>query len=49
MSSYDWKVQVVTDTVGGIVGALLGELFIRRAKKKGGQGKVAGEIEKMGN
>lgn len=41
--------DLFTDTTGGIVGALLGVLFIRRAEKRGGHWKVADEIEKMGN
>lgn len=40
--------DLFTDTAGGIVGALLGVLFIRRAEKTGGHWKVADEIEKMG-
>ncbi|WP_321421297.1 hypothetical protein [uncultured Methanobacterium sp.] len=41
--------DLFTDTAGGIVGAILGVLFIRRAEKRGGHWKVADEIEKMGN
>lgn len=40
--------DLFTDTAGGIVGALLGVLLIRRAEKKDGHWKVADEIEKMG-
>lgn len=40
--------DLFTDTAGGIVGALLGILLIRRAEKKGGHWKVADEIESMG-
>ncbi|EKQ54135.1 MAG: hypothetical protein B655_0936 [Methanobacterium sp. Maddingley MBC34] len=40
--------DLFTDTAGGIVGALLGVLLIRRAAKKGGHWKVADEIENMG-
>jgi len=39
--------DLFTDTAGGIVGALLGVLLIRRAEKKGGHWKVADEIENM--
>jgi hypothetical protein len=40
--------DLFTDTAGGIVGALIGVLLIRRAEKKGSHWKVADEIEKMG-
>lgn len=40
--------DLFTDTAGGIVGALLGVYFIRRAEEKGGHWKIADEIEKMG-
>jgi hypothetical protein len=40
--------DLFTDTAGGIVGALLGVYFIRRAEKKGSHWKVADEIERMG-
>ncbi len=40
--------DLFTDTAGGIVGALLGVLLIRRAEKKGGHWKVADEIKNMG-
>lgn len=40
--------DLFTDTAGGIVGALLGILFIRRAQREGGHWKIADEIEKMG-
>lgn len=36
------------DTAGGIAGALIGVLLIRRAKKKGEHWKVADQIEEMG-
>ncbi|MDY9923490.1 hypothetical protein [Methanobacterium sp.] len=39
--------DLFTDTAGGIVGALLGVLLIRRAEKKGGHWRVADEIENM--
>lgn len=41
--------DLFTDTAGGIVGAIIGVLLIRRAEKKGGHWKVADGIEKMGN
>jgi hypothetical protein len=37
----DTMIDLFTDTVGGIVGALLGILLIRRAEKAGGHWKVA--------
>lgn len=40
--------DLFTDTAGGIFGALLGVLLIRRAEKKDGYWKVADEIENMG-
>jgi hypothetical protein len=40
--------DVFTDNAGGIVGALIGILLIRRAEKSEGHWKVADEIEKMG-
>jgi hypothetical protein len=40
--------DLFTDTAGGIVGALLGVLLIRRAEKKGEHWKVVDSIEKMG-
>jgi hypothetical protein len=40
--------DLFTDTAGGIVGALIGVLLIRRAEKKGEKWKVAEEIETMG-
>ncbi len=40
--------DLFTDTLGGIVGAVLGVFFIRRAEKSGGHWKVADEIERMG-
>lgn len=40
--------DLFTDTAGGIVGALIGVLLIRRSEKKGEHWKVADEIEKMG-
>jgi len=41
--------DLFTDTAGGIVGALIGVLLIRRAEKKGSHWKVADKIEKMGD
>jgi len=41
--------DLFTDTAGGIVGALIGILLIRRAEKENGHWKVADGIEKMGN
>ena len=41
--------DLFTDTAGGIVGALIGVLLIRRAEKRGGHWGVADKIEKMGN
>jgi hypothetical protein len=41
--------DLFTDTLGGIVGAVLGVFFIRRAEKNGGHWKVADEIERMGS
>ncbi len=41
--------DLFTDTLGGIVGALIGILIIRRAEKNGGYWKIADEIENMGN
>lgn len=41
--------DLFTDTAGGIVGALIGVLLIRRAEKKGSHWKVADKIEKMGS
>ena len=40
--------DLFTDTAGGIVGALLGVYFIRRAEKRGDHWHVADEIEEMG-
>lgn len=40
--------DLFTDTLGGIVGAVLGVYFIRRAEKHGGHWRVADEIERMG-
>ncbi|SCG85860.1 hypothetical protein [Methanobacterium congolense] len=40
--------DLFTDTAGGIVGALLGVYFIRRAEKHGDHWHVADEIEEMG-
>lgn len=40
--------DLFTDTAGGIVGALLGVLLIRRAEKSGSHWKVVDGIEKMG-
>ncbi|MDI9437235.1 MAG: hypothetical protein QM405_04100 [Euryarchaeota archaeon] len=40
--------DLFTDTAGGIVGALVGVLFIRRAEKKGEHWEVVDKIEKMG-
>lgn len=40
--------DLFTDTAGGIVGAIIGVLLIRRSEKKGSHWKVADEIEKMG-
>lgn len=40
--------DLFTDTAGGIVGALIGVLLIRRAEKKGSHWKIAEQIEKMG-
>jgi len=40
--------DLFTDTAGGIVGALIGVLLIRRAEKKGEHWEVADKIEKMG-
>jgi hypothetical protein len=40
--------DLFTDTAGGIVGALIGVLLIRRAEKKGEHWGVADKIEKMG-
>ncbi|MEG3224584.1 MAG: hypothetical protein BME94_03415 [Methanobacteriales archaeon Met13] len=39
--------DLFTDTAGGIVGALIGMLLIRRADKKGGHWKIAEDVEKM--
>ncbi|BDZ70629.1 hypothetical protein [Methanobacterium petrolearium] len=40
--------DLFTDTAGGIFGAIVGVLLIRRAEKDGGYWKVADEMEKMG-
>ncbi len=40
--------DLFTDTAGGIVGALIGVLLIRRAERKGGHWEVADEIKNMG-
>jgi uncharacterized membrane protein YjdF len=39
--------DLFTDTAGGIVGALIGVLLIRRAEMRGGYWKIADEIEDM--
>jgi hypothetical protein len=39
--------DLFTDTLGGIVGALVGVLLIRRAEKRGDHWRVADEIESM--
>ncbi len=39
--------DLFTDTLGGIVGALIGILLIRRAEKRGDHWRVADEIESM--
>ncbi|MDP3065833.1 MAG: hypothetical protein Q8N08_03765 [Methanobacteriaceae archaeon] len=39
--------DLFTDTAGGIVGALIGVLLIRRAEKEGGHWKIAEDVEKM--
>lgn len=41
--------DLFTDTAGGIVGALIGVLLIRRAEKEGGHWMVADRMEKMGS
>jgi hypothetical protein len=45
----DTMSDLFTDTLGGIVGAIAGVLFIRRAEKHGSHWRVADEIEKMGS
>ncbi|MGZ7068456.1 MAG: hypothetical protein ACXVHT_09155, partial [Methanobacterium sp.] len=41
--------DLFTDTAGGIVGALIGILLIRRNEKRGEHWKVADEVGKMIN